>query len=237
MRNPKRERPASNNNVNKDLISIIIPTCNRYDVCLKNVENIQKQNYTKREIIVCDDSEKKYFEKNSKSFQEQLLKLKTKYIYCARFDADGKKDYGLARARNFGVIESQGEFLIFLDDRITPNGENSLLQLVKPLRESKNKLWVFGDKGSQKSSFVENFSAVRRNNLVTAGMFCERIDQYGGMTRELHTRFKNQGFAFKYIPEAKAKEVCRSDGWEDKPKQISAMNLLLDKLLQRKWLY
>jgi hypothetical protein len=73
--------------------------------------------------------------------------------------------------------------------------------------------------------------------MVSAGMFCERIDQYGGMTRELHTRFSSQGFIFKYIPEAKAKQVCKSGGWDKKPEQITAMNSLLDKLLLRKYLY
>ena len=229
--------PRSNTIVNKDLISIIIPTHNRYEVALENINNIKNQKYEKKEIIICDDSDQKYHNSNGKKFENNLKKLDVKYIYCARFDDKGKKDYGLARARNFGVIESKGEFLVFLDDRLTPDGELSLINLIKPLRSKNEKLWVFGDKGSQKTSFVENFSAIRRNNMVSAGMFCERIDQYGGMTRELHTRFSSQGFIFKYIPEAKAKQVCRSGGWDKKPEQITAMNLLLDKLLLRKYLY
>lgn len=223
--------------INRDMISYIIPTCNRYEICLKNILNLKQQSYEKHEIIVCDDSEKKYHASESKKFIEEIEKLKVKYIYCARFDSNGIKDYGLARARNFGVVESQGEFLVFLDDRITPDGKDSIVNLIKPLRSSHKKIWVFGDKGANKSSFVENFSAIRRNQMVSAGMFCERIDQYGGMTRELSTRYSSQGFLFQYVPEAKAKEVCRSGGWEEKPKQISAMNILLDKLLQRKWLY
>ena len=233
----KSRNPIGVDKINKDLVSFIIPTCNRYEVCLQNIKNIKQQSYQKHEIIICDDSDKKYYLDNSKKFQNELENLNVKYKYCARFDSDGKKDYGLARARNFGVIESQGEFLVFLDDRITPNGADSILNLIKPLRASEKKLWVFGDKGANKSSFVENFSAIRRNQMVSAGMFCERIDQYGGMTRELSTRYSSQGFIFQYVPEAKAKEVCRSGGWDEKPKQISAMNLLLDKLLQRKWLY
>ena len=229
--------PRNNAIVNKDLISIIIPTHNRYEIALDNINNIKNQKYEKKEIIICDDSDQKYHNLNGKKFENNLQDLNVKYIYCARFDDKGNKDYGLARARNFGVIESQGEFLVFLDDRITPDGELSLINLIKPLRSKNEKLWVFGDKGAQKTSFVENFSAIRRSNMVSAGMFCERIDQYGGMTRELHTRFSSQGFIFKYIPEAKAKQVCKSGGWDKKPEQISAMNLLLDKILLRKYLY
>jgi len=229
--------PRINTIVNKDLISIIIPTHNRYEVALENINNIKNQKYEKKEIIICDDSDQKYYNSNGTKFENNLKELDVKYIYCARFDNKGNKDYGLARARNFGVIESKGEFLVFLDDRLTPDGELSLINLIKPLRSKNDKLWVFGDKGSQKTSFVENFSAIRRSNMVSAGMFCERIDQYGGMTRELHTRFSSQGFIFKYIPEAKAKQVCKSGGWDKKPEQITAMNSLLDKLLLRKYLY
>ncbi len=214
----------------KDFVSVILPTCNRYDVALKNIEIINKQNYKNFEIIVCDDSDSEYFHKHSKNFRRKLEGFsRCKYLYVARFDVDGKKDYGLARARNFGIIESEGEFLILLDDRITPNKENMISVFVNELKKTK-KVWVFGDKGAQKTAFVENCSAIRRDELIIAGMFCERIDKYGGMSREIIARFKNQGFDFKYIPEAIATQVSKSTGWDKKELEITQMKDKLKKM-------
>ena len=212
------------------MVSVVIPTSNRYEVALENIKNILAQSHKLLEVVICDDSDKEYFEKNSESFRKKLDKDRCKYFYCSRFDAYGQKDYGIARARNLGVIESEGEYLVFLDDRITPANENSISIFVNSLKSCKEKIWVFGDKGANKTSFVENFSAVRRSHIVIAGMFCERIDQYGGMTREIISRYTNQGFKFKYVPEAKGKQVCKSRGWDKKPEQISQMGILLNKL-------
>ena len=220
----------------KEMASVILPTYNRYEVCLENLNNILQQKYSPLEVIVCDDSDKDYFEKNVKSFKEKISKLKNvKYIYSARFDHKGKKDYGLARARNFGVIESRGEYLVFLDDRITPAEDRMINVFVKHLKalNEHEKVWFFGDKGAHKEAFVENCSAIKRHQLVDAGMFCERVDRYGGMTRELIGRFKRQGFKMVYLPGALAKQVCKSRDRAAKKEQIKEMGYLLHKLTNR----
>ena len=65
---------------------------------------------------------------------------------------------------------------------------------------------------------------------MNAGMFLERIDKYGGMTREIFNRCKSQGFKFLYVSEAKAKQVCKSSGWDYKPSHIEEMKNLLKKI-------
>lgn len=215
----------------KNRFSVILVTCNRYHVAKANVEGILKQTYSDYELIVCDDSDKDYAKKESGEFQK-FLKDKGRYIYTARFDRDGNKDYGLARARNFGVIEATGEYVMFLDDRITP-AKPDVINVFRNALEGAKKLWVFGDKGAHKSAFVENFSAVRRCELVDAGLFLERIDKYGAMTREIIARFSRQGFEFRYLPEAVASQVCKSGGWEKKDKEIPEMRNFLVKLFAR----
>lgn len=215
------------------MVTVVLPTCNRYEVAAENVRNIVQQAYSPLEVIVCDDSDGDYFHRGSKNFRVNLSKLPgVRYLYCARFDVDGKKDYGLARARNFGTLEAEGEFMVFLDDRITPADPGMVDAFVSRLRGSA-KVWLFGDKGAQKQSFVENCSAIRRSELVDAGLFCERIDQYGGMSRELIGRFGRQGFTFAYVPEAKATQVCKSTGWDKKEGQIGQMKAVLRKLWER----
>jgi len=217
----------------KNKISVILPTSNRYDVALENVKNISQQNYPDFEIILCDDSDATYYKAGSEQFQKNLAQIKnTKYVYCSRFNINNEKDYGLARARNFGLIEADGEYLVFLDDRITPAEENVLSIFYNKLKGNK-KTWFFGDKGAHKTSFVENFSAIKRSHIIDAGMFCERIDKYGGMSRELIGRFTRQGFNFEYVPEALAKQVCKSSGWDKKELEIVEMKQLLGRLFAR----
>lgn len=215
----------------KNLVSVIIPTCNRYDVAARNVANLQGQNWPNIEIIVCDDSDKEEYHRNSSDFRTEILAYpQVYYHYVARFDIDGRKDYGLARARNFGITHSDGEFMVFLDDRVTAANKKLVRRLVMRLQKDTGKLFVFGDKGSQKKSFVENCSAVRRKHIVDAGMFCERIDEYGGMTREIHRRLSHQGFQFEYVPAAKAKQLHKSTGWDEKPSHIMRMRQRLTRM-------
>jgi glycosyltransferase involved in cell wall biosynthesis len=219
----------------KNHVSVILPTCNRYHVCLENIENIIKtQSFKYYEILVCDDSDKEYYTKESETFKEALKKFNNvRYFYCARFDIDGNKDYGIARARNFGVINAECEFLVFLDDRITTDSQ-LLYVFFNLLRDNYDaKIWFFGDKGANKTTFVENCSAIKRSHLVDLGMFCERIDKYGGMTRELLARFQAAGFQFQYVPAALAKQVCKSGGWDKKEIEIPEMKALLKKIRER----
>lgn len=228
-----------------NFVSIIIPTCNRYHVAMEVINEIKKQKYRKYEIILCDDSDKDYYKNNFHIYEKKFKSYKVKYIHGSRYDMFGKKDYGLARCRNLGIIESTGEFLIFMDDRFTFAEENVIELFVKELSISKNKLWVFGNKGcyniidknkniiqidKPKMTFVENFSAVRREHIINAGMFCERIDKYGGMTEEIITRFSKQGFKFVFNSEIKAKQILKSDGWNQKIKEIDEMKKVLFKL-------
>lgn len=218
----------------KTKLSVILPTSNRYHIAQENIENILTQDHPSFEIVVCDDSDAKYHKEKSAAFIEFVAKLdpKVKYFYTAMFDKDGKKDYGLARARNTGIIEASGKHLVFLDDRMTPANPNVLSLFTAAINRS-DKVWYFGDKGAHKESFVENFSAIRRCEMIDAGLFCERINKYGGMTRELHGRFTRQGFSFKYMPECLAKQLCKSSGWDKKEAEIPEMKDLIRKMITR----
>jgi glycosyltransferase involved in cell wall biosynthesis len=187
-------------------VSVIIPTCNRYEVLLRNIHNIRRQTYPV-EIIVCDDTDKKYLGENKNQIK-QIKEQADKYFYTALYDHEGKKVYGLGRARNRGVIEASGEFIVFLDDRITPANNEMIHIFANKLQKHGSLHWLFGDKGAHKTSFVENCSAVRRKELIISGMFSETINSYGYMTREIFSRHKKQGFKFVFIKEALAKPIC-----------------------------
>jgi glycosyltransferase involved in cell wall biosynthesis len=210
--------------------TVIIPTCNRYPVLLDNLKNIRKQTFA-TEIIVCDDTHIKDLKEN-RTIIEDIKKLSNQYFYSALYDHEGHKLYGLGRARNQGVIHANCEILIFLDDRITPADEKMVATFVEKLKSLPKKYWIFGDKGAQKTSFVENCSATRRQDLITCGMFCESINSYGFMTRELFSRARRQGFEFTYVPTALAKPLCTGSrrNSEERERQVKYSRSILERM-------
>jgi len=214
----------------KPKVSVVIPTCNRHAVLLKNVQNIRKQNYAV-EIVVCDDSHIEDYKKNRDVIKE-ISDTVDQYHYTALYDHEKNKVYGLGRARNRGVIECSGEIIVFLDDRITPANNKMISVFVHELGKNSSKCWVFGDKGAHKTAFVENCSAVRRKYVIDAGMFPETINSYGFMTREIYARCKRQGFKFIYVPTALAEPLCtgsrRSD--PERARQITFSKNMLRKM-------
>lgn len=212
-------------------VSVIIPVCNRYHIARENIKNIQSQKHQDLEIIICDDSSKDYWNENKKAREEMIKESGASYFYTALFDKDGNKEYGLGRARNVGVINAVGHMLIFLDERITPANDIFISTFVDKLKEAKDdKKWFFGEKGGNKTSFVENCSAILKKHVVTGGLFCERINKYGGMTREIISRFSRQGFSFVYVPEALCKTLEKSRERERKEKEIPEARDMLRKM-------
>jgi glycosyltransferase involved in cell wall biosynthesis len=117
-----------------------------------------------------------------------------------------KKIYGLGHARNIGMLNAEGEYLLFVDDRLAID-ENTIADFMKNPGE---KNWQWGEKDQTAKGFVENFSFVSRRTLINIGGFSELITQYGGMTQEIRKRAETNGVTFSYNHEAKAKAISKS---------------------------
>lgn len=91
-----------NNNIKKDLVSIIIPCFNTAQYLPKAIESALNQTYSHLEVIIIDDGSTD----NTKIVIKPFLK-DIKYIY--------KENGGPASARNLGIARSRGEFIAFLD--------------------------------------------------------------------------------------------------------------------------
>jgi glycosyltransferase involved in cell wall biosynthesis/GT2 family glycosyltransferase len=209
------------------LVSVIIPTYNRSAQVVEIINALNESEYPNIEIVVCDDDSDDGTENTVKGIRE-ISKFSIKYVNTNR-----EYGYNLAMARNFGIIESEGEFIVFLDSRFKPD-KFAVTEFVKKLVTmnqfaGKKKVWAFGDKGANKKSFVENFSAIRRHHIVQGGMFNERITMYGGMSQELRERFTKQGFEFVLTPEAKAEEIKCASKKIDRLNEIKDMKFLLWK--------
>ena len=90
-----------NNTTN--LVSIIIPTYNREKYLEEAILSVINQTYNNIEILVIDDGSKDNY----------AISICEKYKNCFY---KYKKNGGLSSARNFGVKESKGEYIAFLDD-------------------------------------------------------------------------------------------------------------------------
>ena len=184
----------------KSLVSIIIPTRDNPKGLVGALYGALTQDYDKCEVIVCDSGDvsvKPIIEKAKKKTE-----LPIKYIHFPH-----KGNYTLAEARNRGVIEAEGDVLVFCDDRLQMD-KRAVSAFMSAIDE---RVWLWGEKDGAVKGFVENFSCVKRKELINGGMFNERIQWYGGMTQEIRTRFeKGRGFQFLYIQEAKAKSIMRA---------------------------
>ena len=84
-------------------VSVIIPTYNRAHYICETIDSILAQTYRDYEIIVVDDG-------SADNTRKVLQKYdgKVRYFY--------QKNRGPSAARNFGISQSQGEYIAFLDD-------------------------------------------------------------------------------------------------------------------------
>ena len=87
------------------MISIIVPVYNVEFYLKECLESIQKQTYTNFEVILVNDGSTD----NSKEICEEYCRKDT------RFYLMNQENQGQSIARNRGVAESTGEFIVFID--------------------------------------------------------------------------------------------------------------------------
>jgi teichuronic acid biosynthesis glycosyltransferase TuaG len=94
-----------------DIVSIVIPTYNRFKYLLNTVNSVKKQTYKNIEIIVVNDcsTQKEYYNYN---WNEENIKI-------IHLNENTKKKFGYACAgyvRNKGIEASKGKYVAFCDD-------------------------------------------------------------------------------------------------------------------------
>lgn len=212
----------------KPSVSVIVPINDNPEVIRACLNAIANQDYPNLEIIICDDlgsqDDPRHINcKLARNFAK-TVSFPVRYIYTAgieevdAWDSEFVEiyDYGLARARNQGIIEATGDIVVFCDQRqiMAPNCVTELVNSLIP------RTWVYGNKGRANPDFVENLSAIYRSEIITAGMFCERITQYGGMTQEVRSRTRKQGIKHVYVESAKATPMGKSSNRNTKKLDI-----------------
>ncbi len=188
-------------------VSIVVPIYDKPDVIRQCLNAIGNQDYKNIEVIAADDSG---------NCRQDVMDFASTVPFPVRYlDTHRDNDYGLARARNEATIEATGDIMVYCDQRMImePDAISEFVKYVKP------KHWLYGNKGVKKE-FVENFSCVYRQDAINAGIFCERMDCYGGMSQELRTRIRNQLIQTEYIESAKANPKGKSSNRNRKRQDI-----------------
>ncbi len=202
------------------LNSIIIPTKDNPESFIECLVGALGQIYKKYEIVVADSGDTPV--KEIVEHARKQTNIPIKYIHFPH-----KENYTLAEARNRAVIEAEGEWLLFCDDRIKM--EPGALRAFDLLRTPKT--WFWGIKDGVVKGFVENFSYVNRKELIFHGIFLERMQWYGGMSQEIRTRFEqNLNFIFSVVPEAKAEGIKRSKSKRSRREDIIEAKFLVAKM-------
>lgn len=97
-----------------DLVSVIIPTFNRFESLINTIESIKEQTYKNIEIIVINNcsTEKEYYEYNWEENNIIIIHLEV--------EESSKKKYsfncGYGYHRNFGLEIAKGKYVAFADD-------------------------------------------------------------------------------------------------------------------------
>ena len=94
-----------------DLVSVIIPTFNRFKYLLNTIKSVKKQTYSNIEIIVINDcsTEKDYYDYDWNGNNIKIIQL----------EKNSKKIFGygcVGFVRNKGIEIASGKYIAFCDD-------------------------------------------------------------------------------------------------------------------------
>lgn len=117
----------------KDLISVILPVYNVEPYIRSCLDSLSKQLYKNFEVLMVNDGSTD----NSGVICQQYADSDKRFRYFE------KENGGLSDARNFGIKESKGEYITFVDsdDWIT---EEYLLFLIETLEKEQSDIVVSG---------------------------------------------------------------------------------------------
>lgn len=161
--------------------SVIIPVYNSTKYVTESVKTITNQTFTDYELLLVDDGSTD----NSGEICDKLA------ASDSRIKVIHKKNGGTSDARNCGLDNAQGEYIMFMDNDDMWNGVDGLAEIAALLDESKPDFLTFPirilhhDTGSiedelpnipKRSEFLENTTyADRLSFLISTGVMCSAV--------------------------------------------------------------
>ncbi|MBI2251431.1 MAG: glycosyltransferase [Armatimonadetes bacterium] len=203
------------------ILSVVIATLGRNEI-ERLLDSLEGQNFQdKFEVIIVGEEE---------SLRFKNFSFKVKYLKRLKS--------GAAAARNAGVENSQGEFILFLDDDLIAE-ENLFAEHLNFLKD-KAVSGVLGDIKNENSSggiftdflierdlqnsyqgidaqdvsydyFYTGNISLRKKVFLASGGFDEDFNVYGYEDLELGYRLNKLGFKIKYNPQAKGTHLLKRE--------------------------
>lgn len=193
------------------VVSVIIPCFNSKAYLKEAIDSVLKSDFGDYEIIVVDDGS---------TDQETIVFLDTQE-WTENIRMFSKENGGPASARNFGVAQSKGEFLLFLDsdNMIRPNYLKKAVRQMKAdpkLAVVYSKPAFFGTGGESKAryevrsfsfdallagNYIDMCSLVRKEAFLKTGGFDENCELFFGEDADLWVRISEMGWKFLFLDE------------------------------------
>jgi glycosyltransferase involved in cell wall biosynthesis len=158
--------------MNKNLVSIVMPTYNRAHLIGKAIDSILKQSHNNWELIVVDNQSTD----NTRDIVESFVSKDSRIRY---FNVEKSSNQGLSEYLNYGIKIAEGEFIARLDDDDEWNDKDKLSKQVNFLNENKDYILVGGgaivvDENSKElyRFFKRETDAEIRKNALYANPFC-----------------------------------------------------------------
>jgi glycosyltransferase involved in cell wall biosynthesis len=213
-------------------LSLIITTYNRAPVLERLLRSLELQTDPNFEVVVAIDG-------STDNTEEVLSRLKLSYpISWVNTNCSG---YGLAVARNMGILQAKKELVVIIDDDCFP-----VPGFVASYKASARRKTITGgfrtpsdpsdDKQAWKMEQLRrlpvgesiSFPAMRtqwptavatecnicmyRDDLIQMGLFSERLKIYGFIGQEFFARAEHFGFQYQFDPNAEIVHHRQSDG-------------------------
>ncbi|GEM_PF-1449472 len=213
-------------------LSIVVTTCNRADLVGRLLESLKDQTDSNFQVIVamdgCTDHTEKMLHQLRPGFD-----LKWVNTHCT--------GYGLAVARNRGILAADGEAVVILDDdnfpqtgfvaahkqsvkrRVITGGprhpadssDRAQLAKMQELARLPPCQSMSFDSLLRKNSrlaFVEANICLYREDFIDMGLFSERLKLYGFIGQEFFARARYVGYEYQYNPDAGIVHHRQRDG-------------------------
>jgi glycosyltransferase involved in cell wall biosynthesis len=192
----------------KPIWSVVVPTYNRLPILQKCLSALEQQRFEQPyEVIVVDDG-------STDDTVHHLTSQSDRYPHVRLIQQDRG---GAAAARNLGVEQALGEFIVFIDSDLVVI-EEFLASHARSL-DGLERAFTYGrvintcnfDRPTSEPFKVTDFSAayfatgnvaIARHWLIEAGLFDTGFRQYGWEDLELGVRLKKLGLKLIKCPQA-----------------------------------
>ncbi len=137
-----------------ELITIVVPVYNRENLVLETLNSIYASTYRPIEVVVADDGSTDATVQNVSEWSKpkRSLDFRVKLI--------SKSNGGVSSARNFGMVEADGQFIMFLDsdDLLYPNMVRDQIALMEETHAD----YAFGKTRQVNSSTGAEYAIIGR---------------------------------------------------------------------------